>query len=90
MGGCDGAHIYDGITREKVNFILDKLKEGNAEVKAGGPDGPWDIDTHDAGVKLKGEWNEVKSQMSITVTSKNFLVPCALIWQQIDHLMGQV
>ncbi|MBF0457595.1 MAG: hypothetical protein HQK99_06845 [Nitrospirae bacterium] len=56
----------------------------------GDPDGPWAIDTHDSGVKLSAEWNEANSKMSITVTSKNFLVPCALIWQQIDHLMGKV
>ncbi|KWT89593.1 hypothetical protein [Candidatus Magnetominusculus xianensis] len=89
MGGCEDVHVYDDITREKVDFILNKLREGNADI-IGDTDGPWDIDTHDSGVKLRGEWDEVKSQMSITVTSKNFLVPCSLIWQKIDHLMGKV
>ncbi|MCG6552878.1 MAG: hypothetical protein L7F77_11155 [Candidatus Magnetominusculus sp. LBB02] len=90
MGVCGEAHVYDGITREKVDFILEKLKEGNADVSAVGADGPWDIDTHDYGVKLRGEWDKAASQMSITVTAKNLLAPCSLIWQQIDHLMGQV
>ncbi|WP_420266651.1 hypothetical protein [Candidatus Magnetominusculus dajiuhuensis] len=89
MAGCDGEHVYEGITREKVDFILQKLGEGKADV-SGDADGPWDVDTHNSGVKLKCEWDEANAQMAITVTDKKKLVPCVMVWQKIDHLMGKV
>ncbi|MBF0318351.1 MAG: hypothetical protein HQL01_00915 [Nitrospirae bacterium] len=84
-----GTHIYDNITRPKVDLILQKLTEGDAAV-SGPPDGPWDIDTRNSGVKLRAGWDAANSKLSVTVTDKKFYVPCEKVWTKIDALMAQV
>ena len=86
MSKC-GTHYYGNITEEKIEKILNALKENGATVTG---DNPWDVDTHKYGVKLRGTWDRNSSTLSVIVTHKNFYVPCSKIWDTIDSLINHI
>ncbi len=82
-----GIRIYDNIDRAKVDVILKALIDHGSLVLG---DNPWNVDTRRHGVLLRGEWVEVASVLSITVTDADWYVPQEKIWENIDSLMQAV
>ena len=85
-GEC-GRRSYDGITQAKVDAIIRALRENGATVSG---NNPWDVDTKNHGVKLRGTWSAADERLSLIVTGKNFYVPCGRIWREIDELMEEL
>lgn len=85
-GKC-GEHHYANITQAKVNAIMDALKKSGYNVTG---NNPWDVDTKQYGVKLRGTWNSANLTLSIIVTDKWAIVPCNKIWEKIDPLINHI
>ncbi len=83
-GGKCGTHKYENIDRTKIDNILDALKKKGMSVQGGNP---WDIDTHNHGVKLRGTWDPGAEILAVIVTDKSFIAPCGKIWDAIDPLI---
>ncbi|MBF0564420.1 MAG: hypothetical protein HQK89_04175 [Nitrospirae bacterium] len=78
-------HHYGNITKEKVDAIINGLKNNGCEVSG---TNPWNVDTKHSGVKLRGEWNDKTLTLAITITDKAFYVfDDSLVWNVIDPLM---
>ncbi len=86
MGEC-GTHHYGNMTRQKVDAIIMELQDHGATVTG---DNPWDVDTNQYSVKLRREWSEPTSTLAVTVTSKDWYVPCQKVWERIDELMHHI
>ena len=86
MSSC-GAHIYDGIDQTKMDGIIAALSDNGAVVSG---NNPWDVDTKKSGVKLNGSWDKAASRLSVTVTDKDWYVPCGTIWSTIDDLIHHI
>ena len=87
MSSLCGEHHYGNITKPKIDQIIDQLKKNGATVSG---NNPWDVDTHNHGIKLQGTWDESSSTLTIIVTAKNFYVPCSKIWDTIDPLINHI
>jgi len=85
-GKC-GIHSYGNIDQKKINIILEALRKSGATITG---NNPWDVNTNSNGVKLRGSWVSQTSTLSIIVTDKNFYVPCKMIWDKIDSLIGNL
>ena len=85
-GKC-GVHHYKNIDQAKIDAILKALKDNGATVTG---NNPWNVDTHNHGVKLQGTWDQQASTLSIIVTAKDFYVPCSRIWDNIDPLINHI
>jgi hypothetical protein len=85
--GLCGEHHYANITQAKIDAIMDALKKNGATITG---NNPWDVDTHNNGVKLRGTWNSANLTLSIIVTDKNWYVPCSKIWDTIDPLINHI
>lgn len=82
-GRC-GAHEYGGIDRSRIEAIISALEENGSDVTGSNP---WDVDTNNNGVVLRGTWNEAASTLTVIVTEKRMYVPCSAIWDAIDPLI---
>lgn len=80
-------HHYKNITRQKIDAMLKALKDSGAVISG---DNPWEIDTRQSGVKLRGRFNEAESKLEVTVLGRDWYVPRSMVWQQIDVLMRHV
>jgi hypothetical protein len=80
VGQCD-VHTYEGVTPVKVRALIAKLHTAGMAVTG---DDPWDIDTHEHGVKLRAVWDLASFKLNLIVTTKDAGVPCFLIWSRID------
>ena len=87
MESLCGEHHYGNITKAKIGQILDALKKSGATITG---NNPWDVDVHQHGIKLKGVWDETHQSLTISVTAKNFYVPCSKIWDTIDPLINHI
>lgn len=85
-GKC-GTHTYPNIDQVRINAILAALRQSGSTVTG---NNPWNVDTHNHGVKLQGSWNQGTSVLSIIVTDKAWYVPCSKIWDTIDPLIRHV
>jgi len=85
-GKC-GMHKFENIDRTKIDDILDALKHKGMSVRG---DNPWDIDTHNHGVKLRGTWDPGTEILAVIVTDKSFIALCSKIWDAIDPLIHHV
>ena len=85
-GKC-GAHHYENINQAKIDASIEQLKKHGATVNG---DNPWDVDTHNHSVKLRGSWDKATSTLTIIITDKNWYVPCSKIWETIDSLIHQI
>ncbi len=77
-------HRYGNITRQKVDVILRALQDEGGAISG---DNPWEVDTHQSGVKLRGRFNEAASSLEVTITGRDWYVPCSMVWRKIDALM---
>jgi hypothetical protein len=82
-----GTHQYGNISRQKVDAIIKELKAHGATVTGVNP---WDVDTHQHSVKLTGEWTEATVTLAVTVTDRDWYVPCQKVWEMIDDLMHHI
>ena len=87
MSTSCGEHHYGNITQVKIDEIIGELKKTGSTITG---NNPWDVDTHNNGVKLRGTWNQGNSTLSIIVTDKNWYVPCGKIWETIDPLIQHI
>jgi hypothetical protein len=72
------------MSRQKVDALLRTLRHFGAAVSG---DNPWEVDTHQSGIKLLGRLDEAESNLEITVIDKDWYVPCLTIWRKLDQLM---
>ena len=77
-------HHYENITRQKVDVMLRALQDNGAAISG---DNPWEVDTHQSGVKLRGRLNEGASNLEVTVVDRDWYVPCSMVWRKIDELV---
>jgi hypothetical protein len=84
---CEPAHIYLNINRTKIDKIIEALKANGSDVNG---NNPWDVDTHNHGIKLKGTWDEPASTLAVEVTDKAFYVPCSKIWENLDAMINHI
>ena len=70
--------------RGKVDALLRALRQNGAAVSG---DNPWEVDTHQSGVKLRGRLNEGASNLEVTVVDRDWYVPCSIVWRKIDELV---
>lgn len=85
-GKC-GVHTYSNINQARIDGILAALRSSGSTVTG---NNPWNVDTHNHGVKLQGSWNAGTSVLSIIVTDKDWYVPCSKIWSTIDPLINHI
>ncbi len=86
VNGC-GAHRYGNIDRQRVDVMLKALQDGGAAVSG---KNPWEVDTRQSGVKLRGRFNEAASSLEVAVVDRDWYVPCSTVWRQIDELMCRI
>jgi hypothetical protein len=79
-----GMRTFEDINKSRVDAILKGLIDHGSLVNG---INPWDVDTRNHGVLLRGEWNEETSQLTVTVTDANWYVPREKIWENIESLM---
>ena len=80
-------HKYANITKIKIGKILTELKNTGSTYTG---ENPWNIDTHNYGVKLLSTWDETNEKLSVIVTDKQMFVPCNMIWEKIDKLINYI
>jgi hypothetical protein len=79
-----GMRTFENINKSRIDAILKGLIDHGSLVAG---INPWDVDTRNHGVLLRGEWNEETSQLTVTVTDANWYVPREKIWENIESLM---
>ncbi len=82
-----GKRTFENIDKSGIDAILKGLIDHGSRVTG---INPWDVDTGDHGVQLRGEWNEESSKLTITVTDAAWYVPQGKIWENIETLMRTV
>jgi len=93
-GQC-GVRTYKRVTERVKNALLAKLRAEGMGVTG---DNPWDIDTHEYGVKLRAVWDPASAEVKLIVrTGKGTTVipwvrsvTCPDIWKKIDPIMKEV
>lgn len=80
------AHTYS-IDQVRIDAMLKALTDNGATVM-GGAAGPWDVDTHNHGVKLHAEWNT--QILTVLITDKAWYVPEGKVWETIDPLIKHI
>jgi hypothetical protein len=71
---------------KQIDAMLAELKKNGAKIIG---NNPWEIDTRQSGVKLRGSWSECTATLSVTLTGKDWYVPSSMIWDTIESLMHQ-
>jgi hypothetical protein len=84
-GHC--TRTYPNVVRQSVDAMLDELMKNGAKITG---NNPWFIDTLQSGVKLRGEWSEDTSTLSVTLIGKEWYVPSSKIWETIETLMAHL
>ena len=87
MKGNFSTRHYQNISAKRINAMLDELIRNGAIITG---DNPWDIDTRQSGVKLRGAWCEATLILLVTLIGKDWYVPSSKIWETIESLMQQV
>ena len=78
---------YPKVVRQSVDAMLNELMKNGAKITG---NNPWFFDTLQSGVKLRGEWLEDASTLSVTLIGKEWYVPSSRIWETIEPLMSQL
>lgn len=85
MGGC-GTHSYSNISREKIDMALAALSKYSATIAG---NNPWNIDTHNFGVKISATWIQNTQTLDLTITDTDGTVPCSIIWSYLDNIIAK-
>jgi hypothetical protein len=86
MRNC-GTRIFENITKSRIEAILRGLIDHGSVVTG---INPWDVDTRNHGVRLRGDWIEEASELTITITNADWYVPGKMIWENIESLIRLV
>ncbi len=86
MRNC-GRRIFENITKSRIEAILRGLIDHGSVVTG---INPWDVDTRNHGVRLRGDWIEESSELTITITDADWYVPEKIIWENIESLIRLV
>lgn len=86
MGG-HSTRNYPNVVRLRLDAMLEELKKNGAKITG---NNPWDIDTRQSGVKLRGAWSEATETLSVTLIDRDWYVPSATIWDTIESLMRKI
>ncbi len=79
-----GERTFENIDKSRIEAILKGLIDHGSLVTGMNP---WDVDTRNHGVLLRGEWNEESSKLTITVMDADWYVSRGKIWENIESLM---
>ena len=82
-----GTRIFENINKSEVEAILKGLIDHGSVVTG---INPWDVDTRNHGVRLRGDWIEEASELTITITNADWYVPGKMIWENIESLIRLV
>jgi outer membrane biosynthesis protein TonB len=85
VGEC-GKRSYGGVTEQVKDKLLARLAAEGMIVRG---DNPWNIDTHQSGVKLRAGWDPKTSSLKLIVTSTG-LGWCSIIWKRIEPKLREV
>jgi hypothetical protein len=86
MRNC-GTRTFENINKSSVEAILKGLIDHGSIVTG---INPWDVDTRNHGVRLRGDWIEEASKLTITITDADWYVPGKTIWENIESLIRLV
>lgn len=86
MRNC-GTRIFENITKSRIEAILRGLIDHGSVVTG---INPWDVDTRNHGVRLRGDWIEEASELTIIITDADWYVPEKIIWENIESLIRLV
>jgi hypothetical protein len=99
VGQC-GVRSYARVTPQAKDALIAKLHGEGMTVTGTNPWGPWDIDTHKYGVKLRAVWNPKDEKLWLVVvigkgakTEHTILHPtvtCEDIWDEIEPKLREV
>lgn len=78
---------FENIDKTRIDAILKGLSDNGSRVTG---TNPWDVETRSHGVRLRGEWNEEASILTIAITDSDWYVPRKKIWENIESLMQKV
>ncbi|HTP04242.1 MAG TPA: hypothetical protein VMM54_03680 [Nitrospirota bacterium] len=79
-----GTRNYNNIDSAKIELMLDELIARGCIIAG---HNPWDVATHLHGIKLRAEWNEATSHLTISIVRRNWYVSHETIWSNVDSLM---
>lgn len=82
-----GIHYYENIGMYQVGEMLRALRENGATVAG---TNPWEVNTHQHGVRLRGKFHEATSKLEVAVIDRAWYVSFSMIWQKIDGLMSEI
>jgi len=85
VGEC-GKRSYGPVTEQIKDKLLAKLRAEGMVVTG---DNPWNIDTHQSGVKLRAGWDPKTSTLKLIVKSTG-LGWCSIIWDRIEPKLREV
>jgi hypothetical protein len=80
-------HSYVGVTAQKKDAIMAKLRADGMTVTG---NNPWSIDPNKHGVKLRAIWDPDARVLNVIVVDKYFYVPCDAIWAEIDPALRKI
>lgn len=86
QGKC-GVRNYPNINQARIDLMIAAMRNKGMTVTGSNP---WDVDTKQHGVKLRGTWDAGAQVLSVIVTSKDWYVPCNKIWEAIDPLIPHI
>jgi len=87
VGEC-GVRSYARVTPQKKDALLAKLHGEGMTVT--GDDPSWDIETHQAEVKLRAVWDPKAQVLKLIVVSSAAWAPCSAIWERIEPKLREV
>jgi hypothetical protein len=79
-----GTRNYSNIDRAKIELMLNELIARGCIIAG---HNPWDVTTHQHGILLRADWNEVASVLTVSIARSNWYVPYETIWSNVDSLM---
>ena len=85
IGQC-GKRTYGPVTEQIKDKLLAKLAAEGMVVTG---DNPWNIDTHQSGVKLRAGWDPKASTLRLIVTSTG-LGWCSIVWDRIEPKLKEL
>ena len=81
------SRTFEKIDKARIDAILKGLSDHGSCVTG---TNPWNVDTRSHGVRLRGEWNEEASLLTIAIMHADWYVPRKKIWENIEALMRTV
>jgi hypothetical protein len=85
-GNC-GSRSYPNVGDNTIQAITAALQQGGAIITG---NNPWDVDTRQHGVKLRGTWDPSSQILVVEIIDSAFLAPCSRVVSAVDTQLRQV